>query len=183
MNYKFTQSGFKFESYNEEKSSPFERLFEIFKELITYTSGDFDEAIDWLKALDKEYQLTTETYTIQDFIDDLIKKGYLREAISPKGDQKLEITDKTEQAIRKKALEQIFGKLKKSASGQHETKSKGIDGEPSGYLRPYEFGDALDKISMTESIKNAQSRLGYEQLDLTEEDLVVQDNFLDFQLT
>lgn len=177
MNYKLTQSGYKFEIYNEEKTSPFERLFEIFKELITYTSGDFDEAIDWLKALDKEYELTTEDYTIQDFIDDLIKKGYLREEVDPNGGKKLEITDKTEQAIRKKALEQIFGKLRKSAAGQHETKSKGIDGEPSGYLRPYEFGDALDKISMTESIKNAQSRSGYGNLDLTEEDLVVQDNF------
>jgi hypothetical protein len=28
--------------------SPFDKLFGIFKELITHTSGDFDEAIDWL---------------------------------------------------------------------------------------------------------------------------------------
>jgi hypothetical protein len=31
--------------------------FGIFKELITHTSGDFDEAIDWLRELDKEYKL------------------------------------------------------------------------------------------------------------------------------
>jgi hypothetical protein len=33
--------------------------FGIFKELITHTSGDFDEAIDWLGELDKEYKLNT----------------------------------------------------------------------------------------------------------------------------
>ena len=27
-------------------------FFEIFKELITHTSGDFDEAIDWLKGIE-----------------------------------------------------------------------------------------------------------------------------------
>jgi hypothetical protein len=47
--------------------SPFDKLFVIFKELITHTSGDFDEAIDWLRELDKEYKLTDEHYTIDDF--------------------------------------------------------------------------------------------------------------------
>ena len=42
-------------------------LFEIFKELITHTSGDFEEAIDWLRSLDKEYSLTNAEYTIDDF--------------------------------------------------------------------------------------------------------------------
>ena len=40
--------GFIFKSYEAPHQTPFEKLFEIFKELITYTSGDFDEAIDWL---------------------------------------------------------------------------------------------------------------------------------------
>ena len=52
----------------------FEKLFEIFKELITYTSGDFDEAIDWLKELDKEYVLTSPDYTMDDFIEELLNK-------------------------------------------------------------------------------------------------------------
>ena len=41
--------GFKFEYYNPEEKDPFDKLFEIFKELITHTSGDFDEAINWLR--------------------------------------------------------------------------------------------------------------------------------------
>ena len=48
------RKGFVFKTYEAENVSPFEKLFEILKELITYTSGDFDEAIDWLRSLDKE---------------------------------------------------------------------------------------------------------------------------------
>ena len=39
------QSGFLFSNFKAKSQTPFEKLFEIFKELITYTSGDFDEAI------------------------------------------------------------------------------------------------------------------------------------------
>ena len=50
-------SGWVFSNYEKNKISPFEKLLEIFKELLTHTSGDFDEAIDWLRELDKEYKL------------------------------------------------------------------------------------------------------------------------------
>ena len=46
--------GITFTQHISKDQTPFERLFEIFKELITHTSGDFDEAIDWLRELDKE---------------------------------------------------------------------------------------------------------------------------------
>ena len=49
------KNGFYFKPYEKPYQSPFDRLFDIFKELITHTSGDFDEAIDWLRELDVEY--------------------------------------------------------------------------------------------------------------------------------
>ena len=61
------RKGFVFKTYEAKNQSPFEKLFEIFKELITHTSGDFDEAIDWMRSLDVEYSLTDENYTIDDF--------------------------------------------------------------------------------------------------------------------
>ena len=61
------RKGFIFKTYEAPHQSPFERLFEIFQELITHTSGDFDEAIDWLRQLDEEYTLTDDDYTIDDF--------------------------------------------------------------------------------------------------------------------
>ena len=52
------KSGLVFSKLKQKNKSPFEKLFDVFKELITHTSGDFDEAIDWLRELDKEYKLT-----------------------------------------------------------------------------------------------------------------------------
>ena len=55
---RFFKKGFKFSPFAPPYQSPFDKLFEIFKEIITHTSGDFDEAIDWLRQLDVEYKLT-----------------------------------------------------------------------------------------------------------------------------
>ena len=78
MKKKVLQKGFVFKNYETPHQSPFDKLFDIFKELITHTSGDFDEAIDWLRQLDVEYQLTTPDYTIDDFIEDLKEKDLFR---------------------------------------------------------------------------------------------------------
>ena len=82
---KSNKKGFVFTPFQSENQSPFEKLFEIFKELITYTSGDFEEAIDWLRSLDKEYKLTDEYYSINDFIEDLKKKGYIKKRLMQMG--------------------------------------------------------------------------------------------------
>jgi hypothetical protein len=135
-NEKTSKKGFVFKTYEAPYQSPFDKLFEIFKELITHTSGDFDEAIDWLIELDKEYKLTTPEYTIEDFIEDLKKKGYLREEIAPDGSGGgLAITAKTERAIRQQALNHIFGKIKRSGQGNHKSKSPGIGDAHTGDFR------------------------------------------------
>ena len=169
------RKGFIFKRFEAENVPPFDKLFEIFKELITHTSGDFDEAIEWLRQLDEEYELTDENYTIDDFIEDLKKKGYIREEIDPDGKGGMAITAKTERAIRQQALNQIFGKLRKSRSGNHSTKQVGLGDEHTGEFRNYNFGDSLDKISMTESLRNAQIQHGADDFRMTEDDLVVEE--------
>ncbi len=47
------RKGFLFSSYTAPDIAPFDKLFEIFTELITHTSGDLDEAISWLRELDQ----------------------------------------------------------------------------------------------------------------------------------
>ena len=169
------KKGFVFKQYEAASQTPFEILFDIFKELITHTSGDFDEAIDWLRELDKEYKLTTPDYTIEDFIEDLKAKGYIREEIKPDGKKGTGITAKTERAIRKSALDQIFGNIKRSGSGNHKSKGVGIGDEHTGDFRNYQFGDSLDKVSMTESLRNAQINNGIGDFKLTEDDLVIEE--------
>lgn len=183
MEQKHFKSGFVFTKHIPEDQSPFEKLFDIFQELITHTSGDFDEAMDWLKQLDEEYELTTEDYTLEDFVEELKEKGYLREEIRPDGKQGLSITEKTERVLRKRALEQIFGKLRKSGVGNHRTKYKGSGDERAGEFRNYQFGDGLDQISMTESIKNSQINHGVGNFMLTENDLVVEETMHKSQMS
>ncbi len=178
------KKGFRFENYKATHQSPFDKLFEIFQELITYTSGDVDEALDWLAQLDKEYELTTPDYTLDDFIEDLKKKGYLKEEIEPtEGGKGLKITAKTERAIRQKALDQIFGKLKRSGLGNHKSKSIGLGDEHTGEYRNYHLGDALERISMTESIKNAQINNGIGDFTLNERDLIVEETNFKSQMS
>lgn len=169
------RKGFIFRQYEAPNVSPFDKLFEIFTELITHTSGDLDEALDWLRELDKEYKLTDENYTIDDFIEDLKKKGYIKDEVKDDGSGGLKITAKTERSIRQQALNQIFGNLKKNGSGNHKTKHSGTGDEHTGEFREYHFGDGLDRISLTESLKNAQINNGIDSFMLTENDLVVED--------
>ena len=178
------KSGFVFSKYKEKMQTPFERLFEIFKELITHTSGDFDEAIDWLRELDVEYKLTDEDYTIDDFIEDLLKKSFVqpKTGTGGKGDG-MQLTAKTEKLLREHALKQIFGKLKRSGSGDHKTKKQGQGEDGSGELKAYQFGDGLEKIDVTQSIKNAQIRSVGEDFSLQHEDLVVEDSMHKTQMS
>jgi len=177
------RKGFLFKQYEAPNLSPFDKLFEIFKELITHTSGDLDEAIDWLRELDKEYKLTDSAYTIDDFIEDLKKKGYIRDEVKDDGTGGLAITAKTERAIRQQALDQIFGNLKRSGSGNHKTKYSGNGDEHTGEFRNYHFGDSLERISLTESLRNAQINNGVDSFKLTEEDLVVEDSQFKAQMS
>lgn len=169
------KKGFYFKSYEAPFQSPFEKLFGIFKELITHTSGDFDEAISWLRELDIEYKLTDENYTIDDFIEDLKKKGYIKDEVKEDGTNGFGITAKTERAIRQQALDQIFGNLKRSGNGNHKTKHAGNGDEHTGEFRKFNFGDGLERISLTESLRNAQINNGVESFMLTENDLVVEE--------
>jgi uncharacterized protein with von Willebrand factor type A (vWA) domain len=177
MNFSNSRTGILFRQAQSVDQSPFEKLFEVFKELITHTSGDFDEAIDWLRELDEEYQLTDKSYTIDDFINDLLDKGYVKAEIKPDGSERsMGITAKTEKLLREYALKQIFGKLRKSGLGNHSTQHQGAGDDKSGDLSSFQFGDSLENIVLTESIKNAQIHSGIGDFKITEDDLVVEKN-------
>ena len=166
--------GFHFTKYdpNQEGKSKFEQLLDIFMQLLTYTNGDIAEALQWMNQLDKEYQLTNEEYGMGDFIEDLKDKGYIDEN---KQTGAISITPKTEQGIRKKSLEEIFGKLKKTKQGNHITFKPGTGDEINPETRPFQFGDQLEQIDFTESIRNAQINHGIESFNMQEDDLKIRE--------
>ncbi|NQY10931.1 MAG: VWA domain-containing protein [Flavobacteriales bacterium] len=175
--------GFQFSPYKKEDQDLFDRLFEIFSELIVHTSGDVDETLSWMDQLDKEYKLYTAEYGKDEFIEDLKKRGYLKDESKKKKGGGLKITSKTEQNIRKSALNQIFGALRKAGKGNHKTGTTGLGDEQSGELRSYIFGDILGQIAITESIKNAYTNNGVDSFRLTEQDLVVNETHHNAQLS
>ena len=167
--------GYRFSQYvpSPEGGDPFERLLKIFMDLLTYTSGDVSEALNWMNQLDRQYGLTDNEYGMGDFIEDLKKNGYIEDD-GPEGGTMV-ITAKSEQSIRQRALEEIFGKLKRSGRGDHRTPQVGFGEEPLSELKQFEFGDSVENIAFTESFRNAQINHGIDEFMLTESDLSVRE--------
>lgn len=166
--------GFHFSKFDPDAQgkSKFDQLLDLFMQLLTYTNGDVAEALQWMNQLDREYGLTDDQYGMGDFLDELKDKGYITEN-EEKGE--IVITPKTEQGIRKRSLEEIFGKLKKTKQGEHTTFKPGLGDEESPETRPFRFGDMLEQIDFTESIRNAQINHGLDEFTMQEDDLQIRE--------
>jgi len=175
------KKGFTFSKHIPEEVSHFDRVFDVFKDLLTHTSGDIEEAFEWLDMLDREYDIFSDEYSLEDFEEDLRKRGYIKkeddseDGNSGSGKGKNILTAKLEAALREYALDQIFGKLKKSGVGNHRTTKTGVGDERDGENRNFQYGDDLSTVNMTESLKNAQINNGISDLRMTEDDLIVEE--------
>lgn len=175
--------GWKFSEYipGQEGGANFEKLLKLFQELLVHTSGDVSEALSWLTELDKQYDLTDENYGMADFIQDLIDKGYIQQ--QDRDNPNFAPSAKMEIALRQKALEDIFGRLKKSKRGNHNTNFGGVGDEATADLRPFQFGDPLDQLAISESLRNAQINHGIDDFKLTHDDLEVKETFYQSQMS
>jgi len=167
-------NGFRFTKYIPPSidDARFENLLKIFLQLLTMTSGDVSEALNWMNQLDRRYKLSSDSYGMGDFISDLKSNGFLKEDpvtgnFTPSA--------KSEKTIRKQSLEEIFGKLKRGNVGNHRTPFNGPGDELTSDRREFQFGDTLDQVDMTDSIKNAQINHGLDDFRLTENDLEIQE--------
>ncbi len=167
----------KFSKYIEQyiKAKDFNELLKLFLQLVNITAGDVSEALNWLTELDRRYNLTGNGYSIGEFVKDLKENNYIKQ--SPL-DSKFILTLKSEQSIRKQALNEIFGLLKKSSPGNHFTSFTGIGEEFSSDRREFLFGDSLDQIDITNSIRNAQINHGLNDFRLSENDLEIREKDL-----
>lgn len=165
--------GIRFTEFKPAKGAgDFESLLNIFLQILTMTSGDVARALQILTDLDRRYQFSQPSYGMGDFIQDLKDKNYISE--NPV-DGTLTPTGKSEQTIRRQSLEEIFGKLRKSARGEHVTPIAGTGDEITSDRREFRFGDTADQIDMTDSIHNAQINHGIDDFMIMENDLTVQE--------
>ena len=159
--------------FDQSKSKPaFDRLNEIFQQLLYISSGDVGQALKWLTELDKEYNLTGEygDYGMADFIKELEERGYIKydaDAVE------VVITRKMERSLRTRALEEVFRNLRKGGAGQHKTahQGKGLEREPE--TRAWQFGDDAHQFDSTGTLLNALRNNPIEQFSLSEDDLRV----------
>jgi len=145
-----------------------EQLVSLFSYLVVQTSGDVQEALEWLKQLAEEYGLLDENMTMDELIDKLREMGIIEDV-----DQTLTLTAKGIQRIRQDALREIFTSLKKSPTGTHETPYTGSGVDRLSETKKFTFGDQPTNIDLTSTLTNAFRRDGIEDFSIKEEDLEV----------
>lgn len=145
-------------------------LMQLFSHLLVQTSGDVEEAMEWLRQLAEEYGIFDENLSMEDLIAKLKEMGIIEEV-----DNTPVLTTKGVQKIRQDALKEIFSSLKKTPMGSHETPHTGAGVERMSETRKWVFGDMPTNIDLTSTLTNAFKRDGIENFNLTEDDLEVYD--------
>jgi Ca-activated chloride channel family protein len=162
---------FRYSKWTPESSTDEQRLQQLvslFSYLVMQTSGDVEEALEWLKQLAEEYGLFGEDMTMDDLLDKLREMGIIEEVNNIPV-----VTTKGIQRIRQDALREIFTALRKSAAGAHETPYTGAGVERMSETRKFSFGDQPTNIDLTATLSNAFLRGGIDEITLREEDLEV----------
>ncbi|MDZ4699387.1 MAG: hypothetical protein SH809_06760 [Rhodothermales bacterium] len=158
-----------------ESPPPFDRLMDIFQQLLQHTAGDAREALNWLTQLDRKYGLTDPSMGIGDFIEELKKRGFLED--DEQGVAR--ITPRMERSIRSRSLEEVFKQLRKGGRGEHKTPHIGRGDERMPETRNWQFGDDISLIDVGGTLSNTFKRCGAGEWDLSEDDFQVYET--DFQ--
>jgi len=154
-------------------------LVQLFSQLLLQTSGDVNEALEWMRYLDEQYHVFGPDMTMDMFIDKLKEMGLVQEDENAL----LKPTNKAIQNIRRDALLEMFRSLRKSPTGAHDTPHTGSGIERTQNTKNYTFGDTATNIDFTQTIQNAQKRalrdgttngdLHSDDFDLAEEDIEI----------
>jgi uncharacterized protein with von Willebrand factor type A (vWA) domain len=145
-----------------------QQLVSVFSYLVVRTSGDVQEALEWLKQLAEEYGLFDGNMTMDELVDKLREMGIIEDL-----DDMPVLTTKGIQQIRQDALREIFTSLKKSPTGAHETPYTGSGVDRLSETKKFTFGDQPTNVDLTATLSNAFRRGGIDDFTLKEEDLEV----------
>lgn len=163
---RFTYSQWRPDSQTDE--TRLQQLMQLFSHVLIQTSGDVQEALDWLKQLAEEYGIFDENLSMDDLLDKLREMGVIEEI---NGEPTL--TNIGIQRIRQDALNEIFTSLKKSPFGSHETSHSGGGVDRLSETKKWTFGEMPTNIDLTSTMMNTYKRNGIENFSLSEDDLEV----------
>lgn len=164
MNFRYSE--WRADSQTDEQR--LEQMVSLFSYLVLQTSGNVEEALEWLKQLAEEYGLFDENMTMDDLIDRLREMGLIEET-----DATIVLTNKGVQRIRNDALREIFSSLRNAPAGSHETPFTGSGVDRLSETKKFRFGDHPTNIDLTSTLSNAFKRDGIDNFSLKEEDLEV----------
>jgi len=149
-------------------SQRLESLTSLFSYLTIQSSGDVEQALEWLRQLAQQYGIFDENLSPDDLIDKLKEMGIIDEVNGMKV-----LTTRGVQRIRQDALRQIFTSLKKAPEGNHEIPHTGTGVDRLSETKKWTFGDMPTNIDLTTTLTNAFKRDGIDEFRLKEEDLEV----------
>ncbi|MEX0638824.1 MAG: VWA domain-containing protein [Balneolaceae bacterium] len=170
---KFRYEKWKGDRFDSKNSTPFDSLWDLFKQLLSLSGGEVEEAVRWLTELDQEYEITKQFgdgYGIGDFLDELEKRGYLR---FDDRNQQLVPTRKAGQSIRKSSLEELFSDISAGQAGQHPAVNTGKGTERQPETRLLRAGDDYSRIDASGTVLNVLRHSSLDRFDLREDDISV----------
>jgi uncharacterized protein with von Willebrand factor type A (vWA) domain len=136
---------------------------QVFDQFSEYLLDYGEDVLDNLPRLEEEHP---------DLIEQLIKNGL----IEKDRDGKFSVTPKGFKRIENKALEALFDVRGRDKLGRHDTDFRGAGQTVHEESKPYEYGDPVSNLNLTETLRNAIARQGGgTPVQIAEEDFVVHD--------
>jgi len=107
-----------------------------------------DQAVDALRQmeLDEEYAR---------LLSKLVQDGLLE-----KVGARWRLTPRAVNSMQRKALMEVFSNLRAGLRGAHDTTQVGQGGERCEGTRPYQFGDPVSELELSQTLRNAMARGG-----------------------
>ncbi len=142
-------------------------LLRLFQHLLLAAGGDAEEAMEWMRQLQREGILDPDL-DLEAFFASLEEQRLL----GRDGEGRPILSTAGERQLRRSAFEEIFAGLRKGAPGYHPAPASGEGIEPLPETRPFSFGDDVHRLDARRSLENALRRTRG-VLDLAEQDLEV----------
>lgn len=144
-----------------------ERMRQVFDELVLRTGGDVEEALRWMRELQRRGFLPGDV-DVSRFAETLEKGGVIR----VERDRR-RLTPRGARDLRRGAFDLVFRNLRGGPLGDHRTRATGEGGERLSETRPLRFGDSPSSIDGAGTLREALARGGIEDLSIAPGDFRV----------
>jgi uncharacterized protein with von Willebrand factor type A (vWA) domain len=135
----------------------------VFDQIARYMMDFGDQVLERLENLEEDNP---------DVLDRLIQRGY----IERDAEGKFQVTPRGIKRAETRALDELFQITRRDKLGRHDTAQRGVGQTVHEESRPYQFGDPVSNLNMSETLRNAlQRQRGGTPIRISEDDLVVYD--------